>query len=422
MRQVRGRCRASYTISVQSDRSYRALLKPPYVARLLLGMQIARIGQSMVSVAIVLFTLTSYHSAALAGMATFFSVFPGLVVSPIGGALLDRHGRMRLVALDYLVSLGALAVMGTLALTGLLPAWLLILIAGIQSLTNPLSATGLRSLFPLIIPSHLWERVNAIDSMGFVIATILGPPFAAGLVAFWGGPVALIAIAVAFGIAAVVIAGSPEPLSQTATPGPLLVEARQGLLYTWRNPTLRALGFSISMVNLASGISNIVVPLIVLQRLGLGETVVGLVFAVQGLTGIVSAVAFGRMNSSGRERTMLAAPMALSAVAVGILLLNSNLIVLILSMALIGVLQGPLDIALFTLRQRRTDPAWTGRAFAVSMSFNYLGFPIGSALAGVIAARSIEAALACSATACLVAATVAIGMIPSRQDQPGVGL
>ena len=154
----------------------------------------------------------------------------------------------------------------------------------------------------------------------------------------------------------------------------------------------------------------------------LGETVVGLVFAVQGLTGIVSAVGFGRMNSNGRERTMLAAPMALSAVAVGILLLNSNLVVLILSMALIGVLQGPLDIALFTIRQRRTDPAWTGRAFAVSMSFNYLGFPIGSALAGVIAARSIEAALACSVTACLVAGAVAVTMIPSRQDQPAVRL
>src|SRR5436190_2509923 len=346
MRQMSARCRASYTICVQSDRSYRAPLMLPYVARILLGMQIARIGQSMVSVAIVLFTLTSYHSATLAGVATFFSVFPGLVVSPIGGALLDRHGRMRLVALDYLVSLAALTLMGTLALTGLLPAWLLILIAWIQSLTNPLSATGLRSLFPLIIPSHLWERVNAIDSMGFVIATILGPPLAAGLVALWGGPVALIAIGVAFGIAALVIAGSPEPASQLATPGPLLVEARQGLIYTWRNPTLRALGFSISILNLASGISNIVVPLIVLERLRLGETMVGLVFAVQGLTGVISAVGFGRMNSNGRERRMLAAPMALSAVTVGILLLNSNLVVLILSMALIGVLQGPLDIAL----------------------------------------------------------------------------
>ena len=56
------------------------------------------------------------------------------------------------------------------------------------------------------------------------------------------------------------------------------------------------------------------------------------------------------------------------------------------------------------------------------MSFNYLGFPIGSALAGVIAARSIEAALACSVTACLVAGAVAVTMIPSRQDQPAVKL
>ena len=34
---------------------------------------------------------------------------------------------------------------------------------------------------------------------------------------------------------------------------------------------------------------------------------------------------------------------------------------------------GPFDISLFTLRQRRTDPAWFGRAFAVSMSLNFVG-------------------------------------------------
>jgi len=74
-------------------------------------MQIARVGQSMVAVAIVLFTLTSYRSAALAGVATFFNIFPGLLVSPIAGALLDRHGRMLLVALDYVVALAALTLM-----------------------------------------------------------------------------------------------------------------------------------------------------------------------------------------------------------------------------------------------------------------------------------------------------------------------
>jgi hypothetical protein len=54
---------------------------------------------------------------------------------------------------------------------------------------------------------------------------------------------------------------------------------------------------------------------------------------------------------------------------------------------------GVSDIALFTVRQRRTDPAWIGRAFAVSMALNYVGLPIGAGAAGVLAAGSIEAAV-----------------------------
>jgi len=53
-------------------------------------------------------------------------------------------------------------------------------------------------------------------------------------------------------------------------------------------------------------------------------------------------------------------------------------------MTLLGVLNGPLDIAMFTLRQRRTAPEWVGRAFAVSVSVNWIGSPIGSAAAGVL--------------------------------------
>ena len=33
---------------------------------------------------------------------------------------------------------------------------------------------------------------------------------------------------------------------------------------------------------------------------------------------------------------------------------------------------------MFTLRQRRTHPEWFGRAFAISMSLNYAGNPVGS--------------------------------------------
>jgi MFS family permease len=399
---------------VEQDRSYRALLKLPSIGRLLFGMQIARIGQSMMSIGIVLFALTTYRSPKIAGLATFFNIFPGLILSPLAGALLDRHGRIRLVVLDYIVALAALVLMGGLALTSQLPAWLLLVIAAVASLTNPLSNAGVRGLFPVIIPVHLWERVNAMDSTGFVFAAIVGPPLAAGLVALCGGPVALIIIGGTFGVAAVVLRGYREPDTATVSSAPLLMEAWRGLLYTWRNPTLRGLGFSISVMNIGSGVVNIVLPVLILQHLGLSEMVVGIVFAVQGLAGIASAIAFGGFDSRKRERMMLALPMLATSGAIAILLFRSSLPAMVMVTAIIGLVQGPLDIALFTVRQRRTEPAWTGRAFAISMSINFVGYPIGSLVAGIMAARSMEATLTIGVVACVTAAVLVFGMIPNN--------
>ena len=108
------------------DRSYRALFRVPGLGRVVTSMTLARIAQSMVGVAIVLFVLVEYHSPTLAGIVTFASIFPGLLIAPIAGALLDRHGRVRLMILDYVVALVSLTLIGGLALAGLLPPWLLV--------------------------------------------------------------------------------------------------------------------------------------------------------------------------------------------------------------------------------------------------------------------------------------------------------
>jgi len=409
------------------DRSYRALLRVPTLGRVLVSMQIARVAQSMVSIALVLFTLDRYGSPAFAGLVTFASVFPGLLISPIAGALLDRHGRIRLVLLDYVVALLAMVLIGVLALLGALPGPLLVAIAVISSLTSILSHVGVRSLFPIIVPEHLWERVNAVDSNGYVVAIILGPPVAAALVAFFGGAVALIVIGVAFGGAALALLGVPDPPSPTSSKGNLLVDAWDGVVYTWRNPTLRGLGFAISAVNLANGMVTIVLPLIILQRFGLNETAVGLVFAVSGISGMASSFLFGRMDTRGREWALLVLPtlgvvpaMLLMLVAAG----QNDLVPLGIALLaghslLMGLLAGPMDIALFTVRQRRTEPAWMGRAFAVSMAFNFLGVPIGAAVAGILAEGSIELAiLTLGVGGALAAAASAAFLVPRTDDGP----
>ncbi|MCU0506356.1 MAG: MFS transporter [Chloroflexi bacterium] len=248
--------------------SYRALLRVPQLPRVLLGMQISRIAQTMIGVAVVLFALQVYGSPEIAGIVTFVWIFPGLLVSPIAGALLDRHGRTTLVVIDYLVTLVALVLIGVLALAGMLPAWLLILIAFLASFTGPLSNTGLRTLLPMMVPSTLWERVNAVDSNGYVVATIVGPPVAALLVQLVGGPETMIAIGLLYGVAAVVLIGIHDPIAHVASTGRLMRDAWDGVVYTWNNRTLRGLGLSLTVLNLAGGMMTIVIPLIVLQRAG----------------------------------------------------------------------------------------------------------------------------------------------------------
>lgn len=405
--------------------SYRALLRVPTLGRVLVSMQLARIAQSMVGVALVLFTLDRYGSPAFAGLVTFASVFPGLLISPIAGALLDRHGRIRLVLLDYAVALVAMALVGILALADVLPGPLLLLIAVVSSLTSILSHVGLRSLFPILVPEPLWERVNAVDSNGYVVATIVGPPIAAALVAVLGGPAALLAIGVAFGVAAAILVPVPEPVAPVASTGRVLADAWAGVRYTWANRTLRGLGFAITLANLAHGMTTIVIPLIVIGRFGLSEAVVGLVFAVSGLSGVASSFAWGRVDSRGREWAMLTVPMLFMAPTVALLLLAAGqasvplgLGLLVAEMLLIGFLIGPMDIALFTVRQRRTDPAWMGRAFAVSMAFNYVGMPVGAALAGLLADRSVEAAIVVLGIGGSIVAALAAAFLVPRTD-PG---
>ena len=82
-------------------------------------------------------------------------------------------------------------------------------------------------------------------------------------------------------------------------------------------------------------------------------------------------------------------------------------------MFVFGLLNGPLDIALFTVRQRRTDPAWMGRAFAVSMAFNFLGFPIGAPIAGALATDSLALAVVVGAITCLLGAALAQWLVPA---------
>jgi len=396
--------------------SYRALLSVPSYPRAVAGAQLARIAGQMGAVAMVLFVLTRYHSAALAGIVVFLSIFPGTLFSPFAGALLDRHGRRRLIILDFALAFVTLVLIGVLSLLHLLPVPLLLGLTVVSSITAPLSNVGLRTLYPILVPRRLWERMNAVDSNGYVVASIIGPPLAGVIVGVAGGEAAIITTGVIIGLGALVMIGINDPETNTSSTGNLLRDAWDGLRYVLRNPTLRGLAASISIANLANGAVYIALPVLIFQRFHQGPPVVGLLYAVSGVAGLFTTTFFGRMNSQGRERAMLAWPQMALLVPFAMIAVAPNVYVVGAALVLFGLLVGPVDIALFTIRQRRTDPAWMGRAFAVSMSLNFSGVPIGSAIAGPLVGWSIDGTLLLAGACCVVAGIMPLVVIPATGD------
>jgi MFS family permease len=397
-----------------SATTYRQLFAIGGFPRLAASTLLARTAGGMCQVTLVLFVLARYHSPPLAGLATFLSIAPGLAVSPLAGALLDRHGRVRMILLDYGVAATSVALLAALSLAGALPVVALLLILVLSALTGPLSASGARALFPLVVPRILWDRANAVDSGSQALAFVVGPALAGGLVAWVGGEGAFLAAAGLWVVAGLSLGRFADPSAATAQAAhePLLRSAAQALVYAVRHTTLRGIMITMLLCNLGFGVVNLALPVLVFRRFHWGPGAVGALWSVAGLATVLAGLVAGRINTEGRERRMVAVGMAVAAAGAVALAGARAAPALVLAMVLTGVSSAPIDLGLFALRQRRTDPAWFGRVIAVSMSLNFAGMPIGSALAGPIVDRSVSLALVFGAVLSLVAGGVAFAVIP----------
>lgn len=400
--------------------SYMALLRVPGFARVALGTLLARLGGSMWEIALVLFVLQRYRSPSLAGLTVLVSILPGLAFSPIAGALLDRQGRVRLMIFDYAVTAGLTTAIVALSLTHRLPPTLLLVIVAVLGVSNILSITGARSLFPLMLPRALWDRANGLDTSLYSLTGVIGPATAGLVVAGFGPEAALLLTAGVAAIAALSLVGVREPVARAEPKGTLLADSWAALRYVLRNPSLRGLALVFFLSNLGFGVVPVGVPVLVLRQLHGSPATVGQIFAVNGLAGLVAGLLVGRFRTDGRERALIAG-LCVIQVPILILLAFANTLPIVFAMAaVLGIMGSMANVAIFGLRQRRTHPAWFGRAFAVSMSLNFAGQPIGSALSGPLLEHSIVVPFVLGAALNVVAAAATYLLIPKRAPADAV--
>src|SRR2546427_524844 len=181
------------SVSAEARPSYRALLAVPGLPRLVGSMVLARTAGTMVSLVLVLFALERYQSPGLAGTVTFLSLFPGLLLSPIAGALLDRHGRTRLMVFDYVVA--AAITLGVRDPLGVVPHGRLLADAWAGIVYVARNAT-LRGLAVCISTSNVASGLFYIGMPVLILTRLGGGPAQVGQLFALQGAVAAVSVLV----------------------------------------------------------------------------------------------------------------------------------------------------------------------------------------------------------------------------------
>jgi MFS family permease len=395
--------------------SYGQLIRLPNVFALLSATCLSRLARRMFIIVIVFHVLATFRSPTIAGWVSFAAVAPGLAVSPLAGAFLDRAGALRGILVDLALSAGLILALAAAFQVGWASPTVLMLLVAAYALTSPLSAAGIRVVLPRLVPSHALDRANALDTAVHGVVDVVGPSLAGALMGFAGATPSFIVIAAAYGAAALCVAfvrdAKPPPSSRG-----FLAQAVEGLITVFRRPLLRGLAVGYALNTCTWGILVVAVPVFMAQRFDPGdwEAFTGLVWAGAGLAGSAGSLVAGQMRLLGREVSVMTVCMVLTALAVWPVAAAFGVAGLCLGLALVGLLAGPIDVALLTLRQRRTEPALLGRILAVSMSVNTAGFPIGTAVGGMLVAWSVPAAFIAAALASVLGALATHRLIPAK--------
>jgi MFS family permease len=400
--------------------SYRHLLGEPDVRALLLATLLSRFAGRMFALAIVLYALTRTGSPLLAGWLAFAAVAPGLVISPIAGALIDRVGSAWAITVDMAASAICVTALAVVDRVGWADPAVLLVLTGCFSLTSPLSFAGIRALLPRLVPAHALDRANALDTAINGLTDIAGPALAGAIVGFGGPVLALVGIAVIYAAAALSVGRVRPTPGEMPRVAPLLAQAWHGLRRVLGQPTLRGLALSYSLYEICWGMLVVAVPVFAAQRFagGAGAAVAGLLWAGLGLVGGITALVAGHLRAAGRERKVMATGMLVTALAVWPLAAEFGPIGLMLGLMLVGAAAGPIDVGVLTLRQRSTEPVELGRVVSISMSLNLAGGPLGSALGGMLVTWSLTGTFGMAALASALAAG-AVALIPDSSQRVG---
>jgi predicted MFS family arabinose efflux permease len=351
------------------------------------------LGDSFSMIAFPLLMLEATGSLVQMGLLTSVMAVGSLSMGLVGGAVVDRFDRRRLlIACDVARLLLFAAVPVCWAFEP--QVWLLFVVAGVASVFGQLFQITYITAVPTIVGRERVAEANSRLQATASLASIGGPALA-GLIAATAGVTAAIAIdAATFGVSALgllaVRLSRVAPVSSVDRPG-LGRDLRTGFVtgarFLWRHPVLRVLTISLTITTFVTyGLTDVIIYQV---RHGLGESenVVGYVMAAAGAGTCLAAVLSARLRRTLGFGACWISAMTLCGLAGVALALSRDAVVMGAAVFVFWFGLMLAAVCSMSLRQLVTPDALLGRVTAAFWTIHYSLAPLGAAVLTAAADR-----------------------------------
>lgn len=322
----------------------------------------------------------------LVSLVGFFSMLPTLLLGLVGGVLVDRVDRRRLMTLTQGIAVLASCVLALLMLTDTVRVWhayaTMLITGGCWALSFPARRAA---IFDLVGPTGVTNAI-ALDAIGMNGSRMVGPGMAGVLISLTGVAGGSVAVAVCYALSYVFLlpfpAGAGQPRATARQP--VMRNLVEGIAYVRSNPVILATVLVTLIINLLMFPYVPMVTVVARDVLHVGPTLIGTLQAAEGLGSSVGAAFIalavglryhGRVYVGGSLLSLL----ALFAFSVSQWYIVSFPVLFLLGLGMAGFATMQSTLVLILAKD-----AMRGRALGV-ISLAIGAGPVGSLLIGAVA-------------------------------------
>jgi MFS family permease len=399
---------------------YRELLRRRDFALLWGGATVSALGDGMSFVALVWLLIERGGTPTDVGWLAAIYTAPVVIGGLAAGVILDRFDTRRVIALDNVVRGVAIASVPVAAALGLLTTAHLFVVAAIYGLLYMTSIAGIPTLIPRLVERDQLTTANAMESISYGIAGLVGPAMAGIVILLLGAPAVLALDAASYGVFVVCLlamrrtpGGVPavEGVAEAAAPQAAAVGRGLGpaIRFVLRAPAIVATTLMYMCLNVSSGIMIVVIPIYAIDVLGGGAATFGILLSALTSGELVGLLVIGAIRWRWPLGRSIAAAAFVSGLILALLLFRPSLPAMIVILAASGLVESSLTPWAQTIRMRLIPPELRGRVFALLRTLMQSTRPVGAIVAGVLLANG-DLTVALAAVSLLVAVPGLIGL------------